>query len=313
MHRHVNVNNTTKIRRISLSTTLPALVRTNDPENLSLLAHIPKGLSYPVDIIVCSKNARRKSKLVKQHVYTRQLPDWCFIRINDKVAVSAPALCFFQMASELPLIKLIELGFEFCGTYSRHENRADKESDPASKTIYGHQLLTNVKTLKAFSNLMVGVSGNKRTCRALRYIANGSASPMETILFMLLTLPYKLGGYGLRGAELNRRIDLRKAARQRSGKSYYVCDIFWAEANLAIEYDSNMYHTGADRIADDSKKRIELEAYGITVVTVTSIQIRSIKDFEALAKLVARKLGKQLQYKNPRFLIAHRELRDMLL
>ena len=117
---------------------------------------------------------------------------------------------------------------------------------------------------------------------------------------------------------LNKRIYIEntskgKWAKENSRESYYKCDLFWPEANLSIEYDSDFYHTGANRIAADARKRFDLTVLGITVVTVTSKQIRKKDEFEKFAKLIARKLGKRLQYTNPKFSKAERGLRDQLL
>ena len=296
---------------------------------------VPSGLSYPVNLLVGSHNARRKSKIVAPRIFTGSTPKGCFISIGGGMVVSAPPLCFIQMAYELPLIKLIELGFELCGSYSLHASTkhgtslADvNNSGPADidRTLYGHKQLTNIKEIKEFTTHMKGMHGYKKALRAIRYIIDGSASPMETILVMLLTLPYKLGGYELPAPELNKRIDLGYAATLRpgssfnksvssfvrSGRAYYVCDLFWPEVKLAVEYDSNFYHTGADRIISDSEKRLDLNTLGINVITVTSRQIRNIDEFENIAKLFARKLHKRLRYKTPQFTDAKRELRDLL-
>ncbi|MCL2492638.1 MAG: endonuclease domain-containing protein [Clostridiales bacterium] len=313
---------------------------------------MPSELSYPIHLAVSSPNTRRQTGLICPHVHTGKIPDWGFVEIGDGMAVSAPPFCFFQMAGELPLGKLIALGLEFCGTYSlsvKGERRREyanvsgggggnrggggggdgngngggggnrgldgpgQNSDGADKTIYNHPRLTNTKELKAFTSRMKGVGGQKKASKALMYIADGAASPMETILFVLLTLPYKYGGYGFPAPELNRRINFGRGAKQRANKAYYVCDFYWPEAGLAVEYDSNLHHTGADRIAEDSKRRTDLSALGIYVVTATNEQIRSIDEFERLARLIAKRLGKQLRYKNPEFLRAQRELRDFLL
>ncbi|MCL1896611.1 MAG: hypothetical protein FWG03_08705, partial [Clostridiales bacterium] len=275
-------------------------------------------------------------------------------------AVSAPPFCFFQMAGELPLVKLVELGLELCGSYSlpaicgQGNGRGNKQGvkegiddktlhgdresvvdrrlyshweeaagealhgqgeEVIDNTAYGLPQLTTIKAIKAFTARMEGVSGQKKASRALRYIANGSGSPMETILFMLLTLPNNLGGYGLPAPELNKRIDKGNTAKGRPepGKEYYVCDLFWPEARIAVEYDSNLYHTGADRIASDAKKRLDYKALGITPITVTSGQVRDAIEFEGVAKLIARGLQRQLRCKNPQFLKAKRELRSLLL
>jgi len=158
-----------------------------------------------------------------------------------------------------------------------------------------------------------GISGHVNVSRALRYIVDGSASPMETILVMLLTLPYKLGGYGLPPPELNKKIEFGKSAAHRYGKAFYVCDLFWPKDNLAIEYDSALYHTGAERINNDSKKRMDLAILGIDVITVTNKQIQRRDMFDDLSKLIAGKLQKRLRYENDKFRKAQRELHSLLL
>jgi len=257
------------------------------------------------------------------------------------------------MANYVHIVKLIELGMEFCGYYclpvttgessptTRNDNIPISAGDNLStidtgdnlstidigrkamdvgdnaknndEMLYDHPQLTNTKELKTFTSRMIGISGYKKVSRAMRYILDGSASPMETMLVMLLTLPYKLGGYGLPAPELNKRISAGTEIKKRWGKAFYVCDLFWQEVNLAVEYDSDLYHTGAKRIASDSKKRLDLAMLGIDVITVTSIQIRNNTSFNSIAKLIAKKLQKQLQYNDAQFIKAQRNLRDLLL
>ncbi|MCL1896470.1 MAG: endonuclease domain-containing protein [Clostridiales bacterium] len=291
------------------------------PHPSVIRGRMPSELPYPIILLVGNQNAKRKSRLFQTRVYTGEPPVGCFTNIDEGLAVSTPPFCFFQMACELPLVKLIELGFELCGTYSlpvsrKHGNVQNNEDGIAKQTSYKHPQLTNTKAIKNFTSRMEGVSGQKKACRALRYIADGSGSPMETILFMLLTLPQKLGGYGLPTPELNKRIDTPYAAKNSAVpvKEYYVCDLFWPEAKLAVEYDNDLYHTGADRIAKDSNKRLDLKARGITVITVTNIQIRSAIGFDRIAKTIAGALHKRLQYANSQqFQKAKRELRRILL
>lgn len=310
LHRKIEIDDSARQRRKTLPTSIPSLAILRDT--------VPDGFSFPINLMVGSPEARRKSNSVRSHIYTAPIPDWCFIRIGNGISVSAPAFCFFQMASELPLANLIELGLELCGTYSlpvigEHDAVINQTPEAVHEDFYNHPLLTDTYELRAHASRMKGVSGQKKVSRALRYIADGSASPMETILFMLLTLPYKLGGYGLPQPQLNRRIDCGKASLQGLSKAYYKCDLYWPKAKLAVEYDSDQYHTGAARIADDSKKRLDLAALGIDVVTVTGWQLRNIVEFEKLARLIARKLGREFRYKRPQFYKARNELRKLLL
>jgi len=336
LHGNVKMDDLVRIRLKNLPDSIPkhSLIR----------GRTPLGLSHPINVMTGNKNAKRKTKTVWSRLYTGPIPKDCFIKIDDELLVSTPQFCFFQMAGELSLIKLIELGFELCGSYTlaagcepgkeseyspvEHsdadeysngiEHIQESESAPyeekrTSKTLYGHPPLASTKVIADVVNHLKGVSGQKKTQRALRYIAGGSASPMETILSMLLTLPHKLGGYGLPMPVLNKRINIGSENKRQSGKSYYVCDLFWPKAKFAVEYDSDLFHTGADRIARDSEKRLSLTKLGITTITITNKQIRSAAEFESIAKLIAAKLGKQLRYTNQQFKKVNKELRGLLL
>ena len=311
MHRNVEIRDAARMRRTSPPISFPEFAGMRDK--------MPPGLSYPINLLVGSQNIKWKSEVFRPRVHTGPVPDRCFIGIGDEMAVSSPQLCFFQMAAELPLAKLIELGCELCSTYSLpaiSEQGNEQEPGVVDKTLYSLPQLTNTKALKALTARMAGVNGQKNAARALRYVADGSASPMETILFLFLTLPHKIGGYGLPVPELNKRIDLGGLIRQgsqRAGKAFYKCDLFWADANVAIEYDSDLYHTGADRIANDSKRRFDLDALGIDVITVTRSQIRNAVEFDGMVKRIAKKLGRRLRYTNPDFPKARHELRRLLL
>jgi len=277
-----------------------------------------QALSLPIDIIVGSPNARRPLPEVRFNVCSSPLPDGSLIGVGDGLIVSSPEFCFFQMASRLSLIKLVELGFELCGSYllpSRNPLIAEGEINDVSddKGIYNCKPLTNTKKLSTFVARMAGTHGYKRASRALRFIADNSASPMETILVMLLSLPYKLGGYGLPTPQLNSHIIPGKTIKRNASKTFYSCDLFWPDLNLAVEYDSDQFHTGADRIASDSKRRNALISAGIVVITVTRQQIRNAIEFEKAAKLLASNMDKRLRYKNPGFAKAQRELRSQLL
>ena len=345
LYGHKKINKDAKKRRKRLQDTIPSL---------SLVCElVPEGLSPPVNLLIGTLGARRKSKMVRPRVYTRPVPEWGFIETGNGVTVCSPAFCFFQMAAELPLLRLIELGYELCGSYSlpvgesenlnpgskaagnpgskaigkvsEAEQKAignpgskaagrvsEAEQKAADKLQYSRTPLTNIKALTAFAPRMKGAKGYKNAKRALHYIIDGSASPMETILVMMLTLPHKLGGYGLPKPEMNKRIEIGKAAKHRPDRAFYKCDLIWEKAAFAVEYDSDMFHAGADRIAEDSMKRFDMSVLGIEPISLTNRQIRNAVEFDAFAKLIAAKLGKQLRFRSRQYPAAQRELRGLL-
>jgi len=179
--------------------------------------------------------------------------------------------------------------------------------------VYNLPKLTSKKKLKAFAARMDGWRGHRKAIKALQYIADDSASPMETILAILLTLPYKYGGYGLPMPEMNGRIYPEKRAKKFSGREFYRGDLLWRKGGVVAEYNSDIEHASPDRIAKDAIRRTDLNLCGIHEVTVTKSQIRNTELLENVAKEIAARIGKRLRYKDPEFAKAHRELHNVLL
>ena len=263
------------------------------------------GLSMPIHILVGSENARKVSKRYTSHISSGQFPSGSFIKAVPGLIVSSPELCFIQMASELSLIKLIMLGFELCGTY-----RLDPANEP-ERGFRDDQPLTSVAKLDTYVAKATGLKGRTKARRALRYIADNSASPMETALAMLLTLPYQLGGYGFPMPLLNCRIDIKTDVRRAANKSRLYCDLYWPDMQVDVEYDSDTYHAKPDRIAKDATRRNALISVGVNVITVSRRQIVNTGELRKVAEVLGKLLGKRLQYPK-KFLMQHALLRQEL-
>jgi len=295
------------------------------------------GLSLPLDVTVSAVDSRRPTQIFRPHVFAGVMPDRCLVNIDNELLVASPEFCFFQMANEIPLVKLIELGYELCGSYSlpafgtADEDFAVEAVESADEdlvaeaadedftakaadkdTAFNVEPLTRKKRLEAFVSQMTGKHGRKRAARALRYIADGSASPMETILAILLVLPNNLGGYGFPLPEMNRKIESKPTTSGYLGKQFYKCDLFWKGSAVAAEYDSDLYHSGFEKISDDSIRKIDLSLSGINVVTVTNKQIHSIEEFDKVARTIASKMGRRIQIRNSEFAAERHKLRSFL-
>lgn len=159
---------------------------------------------------------------------------------------------------------------------------------------------------------MPAVRGSKKAKRAIRYLLDNSASPMETKLAILLTLPYLLGGYGFIAPELNSRIIPSKTVKRSVSKTFYSCDLYWPDYYLAVEYDSAQHHSGSEQINSDAKKKNALTLMGITVITVTKQQLYNGTEFEKVARVIANCLGKRLKFNKGSFALIHAELRRQL-
>lgn len=196
-----------------------------------------------------------------------------------------PEELFLQMANQLPFLDLLQLGFEFCGTYVAER--------PETIASFLHRPYTSTSKLSQFmdSPLNQGRRGISQAKEAIRFLQDRAASPREASLFMMLTLPCRRGGYGLPKPQINYRIEIPRNMKHIIRSRYFVCDLYWPEANLAIEYDSDKYHTGAKKIAKDSSRRDALSILNVNVITVTNQQIGQLAEMDSLAFGISKRLG----------------------
>lgn len=191
------------------------------------------------------------------------------------------------MASRVSFLQLVKLGHELCALYTLQ---------PDGRAGYERVLPpTTVRALEAYLRRCEGMAGCSVASKALRYIAVASGSPMETALAIVLCLPLRLGGYGLPLPRMNYRIEARRGSRGTSDKRYYLCDLFWPEANVAIEYDSDLEHTGSARIAEDAQRRNDLTALGITTITATRGQVMDAEKLSRIAHQVGAMLNVRIR------------------
>lgn len=250
--------------RFATSSALPVNRNTRDYARDALKpAGWPDPL-LPAGLVVPSAGARGQSDLYACHVWRPPLPDGAFWALSPDTFVSSPEFCFAQMARQLSVGRLALLGFELCGSY------ALAKDGPGFRP---RAPLTSVARLAAFVAALGSFKGVKHARAALSFLIDGAASPMESVLVALLCAPGRLGGYGLPLPQLNARIQLPPAARSMTRSTYFSCDLLWPEARLAVEYDSTLFHTGAERIAADSERRNALAYLGIDVVSVTRDQL----------------------------------------
>lgn len=241
-------------------------------------------LSSPVHVLITKAGDRTKREDIICHIFSGTLPKRAFVCIGKDTYASSPELCFVQLASVLTLVQLIELGFELCGAYRRV---------CTGKGFVQAKPLTSRAKLRRFVEGVERVEGIKQARRALDCIADNSASPMESVAAMLLCLPCRLGGYGLPYPVMNQQITVTPNRRKAVSKSCYYCDLYWPGARLAIEYDSDEYHTGTDHIFRDSSRRANLAYLGIEVVSLTKLQVLSYAELDKVVILLEKRLGRR--------------------
>lgn len=261
----------------------------------------------PLHAVVPDSSSRFRCKGVVCHVCSMSLPRGSLVSLDDGLVVASPALAFLHMAESLSVEELAVVGSTLCGRY-----RMSGEGLMGSR-----RRLESATRLAAFVGRAAGVRGAQKARRALRFVVDDSASPMETALALLLCLPVSLGGYGLPRPVMNMRIDAAEYGCDMTGSlrvpRFFKGDLCWPEAKLCVEYDSDAHHTGSERIAHDSWRRGELELTGFMVVTVTRRQLYDRAAMDRLVRLLAKRLGLRIRRREEGYEERHRSLRRMLL
>lgn len=209
------------------------------------------------------------------------------MRIESGVFVLSPRATYLQLASAVPLESLAMLAFELCGLYSML---------PRDSSFTSAKPLTTVDAIASFAHLNSGYAGCARARKALGFVADRSASPAESRLVALLCAKQTLGGYGLPMPEMNRRVDVVGEGRKCTPHKFFVLDLYWCDAKLDVEYDSDAFHASLAGIASDAERRNALCAMGYSVITVTNAQISSLDSFDDVALGIAHALGVRVRH-----------------
>ena len=247
----------------------------------------------PIDVLVFDDRKRRRSSDVSCHAWQTSLPTNAFYRTRG-LYVSSPEFVFLQMASILPIEQLIALGCELCGQYVLLQNDT-KHPGPVDGMPKRITPLTSARRISSFLEECGKATGKTRAKRAIKYVVDGSRSPMETMTYMLLCLPAMLGGYGLPKPEMNATIELNDEARAIAQRRHCEGDLCWPNAKLDIEYHGEV-HVGAAQMKSDVGRQLGIEHMGWRVITVTSPQVLDAAQFETVAKETARCLRKRLRH-----------------
>ncbi|MDD6785179.1 MAG: DUF559 domain-containing protein [Eggerthellales bacterium] len=255
------------------------------------------------EILVDKKS--HKTQCITQHVSQTKLPHCSLMSLFKGVAIVSPELCFVQMATKLDLVDLVEFGFCLCGTYAYN--------DFYECGFCERPALTSAKALRRFINENPQLHGARKAARALRFVLDGSASPAETASIMAITCANSIGGYGLKDAHVNFRIDLSERNKAIAHRQYYIADICWPKQKVIVEYDSATFHESRKSIDSDSRRRNTLMQAGWTVITLTKQQLYSEIDMEKFVLILSKQLGKRINIRVAGFELRKMHLRERVL
>ncbi|NMA34871.1 MAG: hypothetical protein GX940_10055 [Clostridiaceae bacterium] len=247
------------------------------------------------DITVSDHNARFLINGKKVHSTEMRLPNKSIQTLNG-IKVSSPELLFLELANKLSIQRLILLGLQLCSHPPGCPSRA----------------ITTKQKLERFISKTAGHRGHRKAMRALKYIENGSASIMESLAYMILTLPHAMGGYGLKGAVFNYEIKLSNNASMRLDQDRCFLDLYYRHAKIGVEYDSFTFHNSPSEQGRDAVRSAVLSRQGIEVLHMYTIQLYNKEACKDFAYNLAAHLGKRIQICTNKFDEMHTLLRALL-
>lgn len=165
--------------------------------------------------------------------------------------------------------------------------------------------LTSSRKIKRLVGELGPVHGVKTARSVLSYLLDGSASPMETAMALMLTAPTRLGGMGLSGAVLNkevRTIDGRKRI-----------DLMWPRYKLGLEYQGVAFHEGWETRVRDDRRRNAISAKGMQIMPVYFQDLASPALFDKLVQKIARAAGLRIRIRRQDFRLRQMVLRSRAL
>lgn len=254
-------------------------------------------------VTVRNANNRYRSNTHHCHLWGNTFPSDSFYRLSKDAFVASPQFLFLQMARGLSLTQLIALGNELCGYYTidgRSETGVRQRQLPLiSKQALACHLEEAATCAKARNE--PAPQGMQKALRALPYIVEHSASPKETEMAMLLSLPYRLGGYGIPQPSMNHRIELTEEAARMARRHSVRADLCWPDHSLDLEFNGAAVHSGGKSETSDRARTNALMLMGYSVIEVTSQQIADHRAFESIALHVAKLIKKRVapKYRGP--------------
>ena len=238
-------------------------------------------------VLAFESEDKRKSSAHAVHTWSGSVPEDSFFELKGDVFVMSPCFMFLMAASILPIHKLIAFGDELCGLYGfdrREERGFRKRSVP----------LISKEQLSEYLAQASGCFGHKQAMAALKHLVNRSASPMETFDEMLMCLPYRLGGYGLRVPSMNAEVPLTPRAAHVAQRGTCYLDMGYFYPKLDIEHHGRLDHSTSEEAMSDRARVNGLKEMGFEVIELTYPQVEDLFTFEIIVGRIAKLLGKRI-------------------
>ena len=261
------------------------------------------GMEYPLHVAIPNVQMRRKNDDLVFHRVEHRLPRRAYLRLSDEVYIASPELTLLHMPSVLNKYQLLYLADLFCARYT-----LDEAGDISARA----NCVTTPAKLQRLVSSVSNCHGIVQAQKVFPLCTAGAESPREIGLAMRVCAPRRMGGRGVDGAILNKRIPLNKQLARMAGKSEYRCDLFYPGYNVALEYYGSEWHSGLNQMARDAIRRNLLEHRGIRVIEITGNQYNSEPGFDNVIRQLCKALNRRYRKLTPAQIERARELQRAL-
>ena len=256
---------------------------------------------HPLDLLFSEEESRSQMKGVRSHATRSLLPEGSLVQISEHVSAVCPELAFLQLQRTVSREKLILAGYELCGTYAQVGPEL---------SLWERRKLTTTDAIRDFAACVPRLR-SVSALKALDFVREGAASPMEAKAAMLLSLPTGLGGYGLPLPVMNPELVVPPNARLLYQHATVRPDLYWPDACFDLEYDGREAHD-ADAHWKDAARLGALAVMNVDVLTLTAPQLFDAAAFHEVAQVVAAKIGHRLRIRREDFPVRATRLREEL-
>ena len=256
----------------------------------------------PLHVFAMGKGQGNGSRRIEVHRWgSHPVPRGSFHCLEPNLLLASPELCLIQLAATSTIERGLMTAAELCGSY---------RLGPGGIAYYDEPALTSRKDLQRYSASLHAINGKKKLGRIIRWIPQNSASPRESMLYYMLSLPSKAGGFQIEAPEVNYPVRLSPLAGELCGKTSVKCDLFWPKHSLAVEYDSTQFHLNTRR--QDMSRREALEVMGIKMVTIGTEDFNDFDRFCVMVSAVREHMGLYKSRSNHRTNARRRDLHRRL-
>lgn len=204
-----------------------------------------------LDLLIFDKEQSYLHEDINFHCYRNLFPSCSFMILDNDVLICSPELTFCMLANICPVEHVMMYGLEMCGTYSMPIIEGADFNNELTPITNSRKIIKYVKNLE---NSYLRFKGIRKAKYASGMLRDFSASPRESMLYILLCIARKFGGFAVDGIELNQPIRLTKGAAKICGQKTIIPDLSIKKKKIAIEYDSNQFHDNSrQNIIDKSR------------------------------------------------------------